>query len=250
MEQYVGGENSPSQFINNDMRIVPSDENGPSQSINNGSSVTPINLEEGAATNNGSRDANTSKNADGKKHKRICTSKVWQDFEPLYKTVDGKRIRYGGKCHWRKSTLSVVSTSGTGHLLRHQRDCKVKLAKQGKQSILKFNPDGSVRNWDYCPDHARTQMCRLIAILDFLLILLSHLLLKSILDYLINLSLKKYLDKPPLETLLSYLPIGVRKLLNACNMLLILQLCLIFGVVMLRRTILVWLLIMFLRTGY
>jgi hypothetical protein len=59
-----------------------------------------------------------------------------------------------------------VSTSGTGHLLRHQCDCKVKLAKQGKQSILKFNLDGSVCNWDYCPDRARTQMCRLIAILD------------------------------------------------------------------------------------
>ena len=142
---------------------MPADEDAPSQSINNGSSAAPINLEEGAATNNGTGDANTSENVDGKKHKRICTSKVWQDFEPLYKTVDGKRIRYGGKCHWCKCTLSVVSTSGTGHLLRHQRDCKVKLAKQGKQSILKFNPDGSVRNWDYCPDRARTQMCRLIA---------------------------------------------------------------------------------------
>jgi hypothetical protein len=97
------------------------------------------------------------------KHKRICTCKVWQDFEPFYKTVDGKRIKYGGKCHWCKCTLSVVPSSGTGHLLRHQRDCKVKLAKQGKHSILKFNPDGSVRNKDYCPDRARTQMCRLIA---------------------------------------------------------------------------------------
>jgi hypothetical protein len=35
MEQGVGGENSPSQFINN------------------GSSVTPINLEDGGAINNG-----------------------------------------------------------------------------------------------------------------------------------------------------------------------------------------------------
>jgi hypothetical protein len=94
---------------------------------------------------------------------------VWQDFEPLYNTIDGKRIRYGGKCHWCKCTLSVVSTSGTGHLLRHQRDCKVKIAKQGKQSILKLYPDSSMCNWDYCPDRARTQMCRLIAILDFLL---------------------------------------------------------------------------------
>jgi hypothetical protein len=111
MEQDVGGENSPSQFINNDLRIVPSDGNGPSQSINNGSSVAPINLEEGAATNNGSRDANTSENADGKKHKRICTSKVWQDFEPLYKTVDGKRIRYVGKCHWCKCTIGGMLRS-------------------------------------------------------------------------------------------------------------------------------------------
>jgi hypothetical protein len=111
MEQDVGGENSPSQFINNDLRIVPSDENGPSQSINNGSSASPINLEEGAATNNGSGDANTSENADGKKHKRICTSKVWQDFEPLYKTVDGKRIRYVGKCHWCKCTVGGMLRS-------------------------------------------------------------------------------------------------------------------------------------------
>jgi hypothetical protein len=91
----------------------------------------PINLKEGATINNGSGDENTSENTDGKKHKRIYTSKVWQDFEPLYKTVDSKRIMYGGKCHWCKCTLSVVSTSGTGHLLRHQRNCKVKLAKQG-----------------------------------------------------------------------------------------------------------------------
>jgi hypothetical protein len=118
------GEENLSQFINNDLRIVPSEENAPSQFINNGSSVA-----EGAATDNGS--APTS-DVDGKKRKRICTSKVWQDFEPLYKTVDGKKIRYGGKCHWCKCTLSAVSTSGTGHLLRHQRDCKVKLAKQGK----------------------------------------------------------------------------------------------------------------------
>jgi hypothetical protein len=71
MEQDVGGDNSHSQFINNDLRIMPADEDGPSQSINNGSSAAPINLEEGAATNNGTGDANTSENVDGKKHKRI-----------------------------------------------------------------------------------------------------------------------------------------------------------------------------------
>jgi hypothetical protein len=65
MDQDVGGENSPSHFINNDMRIMPSDENGPSQSINNGSSAAPIDLEEGAATNNDARDVPTSGNTDG-----------------------------------------------------------------------------------------------------------------------------------------------------------------------------------------
>jgi hypothetical protein len=28
--------------------------------------------------------------------------------------------------------MSVVSSSGIGHLLRHQRDCKVKNARMGK----------------------------------------------------------------------------------------------------------------------
>jgi hypothetical protein len=113
MDGDVGGENSPSQFINNDLRIVLGEENNPSHSFNNGSSVTLIDLEEGAANDNGS--APTS-DVDGKHCKRICTSKVWQDFEPLYKTLDGKKIRYGGKCHWCKCTLSVVSSSGIGHL--------------------------------------------------------------------------------------------------------------------------------------
>jgi hypothetical protein len=103
-----------------------------------------------------------------------------------------------------------VSSSGTGHLLRHQRDCKVKLAKQGKQSILKFNPDGSVHNWDYCPDHARTQMCRLIARLDLPLNFAESPAFEEYIRLSHNPIFKKYLDKPPLETLLSSLLIGVR----------------------------------------
>jgi hypothetical protein len=43
MEQCVGGENSPSQFINNDLDVVPCYDNDPSQSINNGGSAAPIN---------------------------------------------------------------------------------------------------------------------------------------------------------------------------------------------------------------
>jgi hypothetical protein len=59
-----------------------------------------------------------------------------------------------------------VSSSGTGHLLRHQRDCKVKNGRIDKQSMIKFNTDGSVCNFDYCPHRARTKMCRLIARLE------------------------------------------------------------------------------------
>jgi hypothetical protein len=111
--------------------------------------------EAAAAAAHGSRD-----------RKRSNTSKVWADFEPMYTIKDGRRVRYGGKYHWCKVTLSVMSSSGTRHLLRHQRDCKVKKAKMGKQSMIRFNPGGSVCNFDYCPHRARTEMCRLIARLD------------------------------------------------------------------------------------
>lgn len=143
MEEDVGGENNPSQFINNDLRIVPGNENGPSQSINNGSSAAHIDLDEGVGTNNG---AAPTSDVDAKQRKRICNSKVWKDFDLLYKTVDGKKIRYGGMCHFCKSTFSVVSSSGTSYLLRHQHDSKIKLANQCKQLMLTFNPDGSLRN--------------------------------------------------------------------------------------------------------
>jgi hypothetical protein len=231
------------------MRIVPSEENAPSQSINNGSSVapTPIHLEEGAATDNGS--APTS-DADGKKRKRICTSKVWQDFESLYKTLDGKKIRYGGKCHWFKCTLSAVSSCGTGHLLRHQRDYKVNLAKQGKQSMLKFNPDGFVHNWDYCPDRARTQMCRLIARLDLPLNFAESPAFEEYIRLSHNPIFKKVSRQTTCRDFVKFFNDRRKIVVESCNLFLLLQLHLIFGVVMLRRTILVWLLIMFLRTGY
>jgi hypothetical protein len=133
MDGDVDGENNSSQFINNDLRIVPGEENGPSQSIYNGSSVAPIDLEEGAATDNGS--APTSY-ADGKKCKTICTSKVWQDFKLLYKTVDGKKIRYGVKCHRCKCTLSVVLSSGTGHLLIINVIAKLSLLSRANSQCL------------------------------------------------------------------------------------------------------------------
>jgi hypothetical protein len=31
------------------------------------------------------------------------------------------------------------------------------------QSLIRFNPDGSVHHWEYSPEVARTQLCRLLA---------------------------------------------------------------------------------------
>ncbi|KAJ1254814.1 hypothetical protein BS78_K323200 [Paspalum vaginatum] len=97
---------------------------------------------------------------------RKTKSSAWEDIDPINTTVGGKQVRTGAICKWCKSSLSAGSSGGTGHLLRHACDCKVKVATQGKQSQLSFNPDGSVSNFVYCPSRARTQLCRLIARLD------------------------------------------------------------------------------------
>jgi hypothetical protein len=100
---------------------------------------------------------------------RACTSVCWNDFEQLYKMVDGKRLRYAAKCNFCKKVLTATSGGGTGHLLRHQKACISKAARTAKtqsQSVLQFNSDGSVRNWEYNADVARMELCRLIARLD------------------------------------------------------------------------------------
>ncbi|WVZ50926.1 LOW QUALITY PROTEIN: hypothetical protein U9M48_002131 [Paspalum notatum var. saurae] len=91
---------------------------------------------------------------------RKTKSPAWEDIDPIYTTGGGKSVRTGAICKWCKSNLSANSGGGTSHLLRQARDCK------GKQLQLKFNPDGSVSNFVYCPSRARTQLCKLIARLD------------------------------------------------------------------------------------
>lgn len=66
------------------------------------------------------------------KRTQPCTSKVWVDFENLYKEVGGKRVRYAAKCIPSRSTLSSLSTGGTGHLSRHRIACH---RKHGKSAI-------------------------------------------------------------------------------------------------------------------
>jgi hypothetical protein len=60
-----------------------------------------------------------------------------------------------------------LSTGGTGHLLRHRKSCAHKADHAANsQSVLNYNSDGSVRNWDYNPDVARIELYRLIGRLD------------------------------------------------------------------------------------
>jgi hypothetical protein len=91
------------------------------------------------------------------------TSDVWNNFE----VVNGKKTRYAARCLYCKKVLSALSTGGTGHQLRHRKSCARKADRAANsQSVLNYNSDGSVRNWDYNPDVARIELCHLIARLD------------------------------------------------------------------------------------
>jgi hypothetical protein len=94
---------------------------------------------------------------------RARTSDVWNDFE----VVNSKKTRYAARCHYCKKVLTALPTGGTGHLLRHRKSCAHKADRDANsQSVLNYNSDGSVWNWDYNPDVARIELCRLIARLD------------------------------------------------------------------------------------
>ena len=91
-------------------------------------------------------------------------SPVWDNFDEI---LDDKRVRIAAVCKFCRHRLSAKSAAGTGHLLRHQNACKKK-ADHAKmvQTRLAMNPDGSYRNWEYKPDVARVELCKLIARLD------------------------------------------------------------------------------------
>jgi hypothetical protein len=98
---------------------------------------------------------------------RARTSDVWNDFEELFEVVNGKKIRYATRCHYCKKVLTVLSTGGTGHLLRYHKSCACKAYRAANfQSVLNYNSDGYVRNWDYNSDVTHIELYRLIARLD------------------------------------------------------------------------------------
>jgi hypothetical protein len=103
--------------------------------------------------------------SNGKVGKR--KSPVRDDFEEIFETMNGVEICTKAKYKMCKSTLSARSSVGTGHLKRHQNSYRQKADQRARvQSRLSYNPDGSVHNWDYKPEVARIELCRLIAKLD------------------------------------------------------------------------------------
>ena len=96
-------------------------------------------------------------------------SKAWNDFTEVKDLVNGKRVRVSAICIQCKATFSAKSSGGTGHLLRHVDTCAAKKEKERSgriQSVLKYNPDGSLMRWEYSDARARTELCRLNARID------------------------------------------------------------------------------------
>jgi hypothetical protein len=92
----------------------------------------------------------------------VTTYKVWNDFDEIYEVINGKERRTGSKCRYCKKDFRGKSTHVTGHLIRHIPICPVLKGRSAMaQSQLKFNSDGSVSTWEYIPDVAHTQLCRL-----------------------------------------------------------------------------------------
>jgi hypothetical protein len=110
-----------SRPINHDLRLLREPKSHAAATIDLGSGsgssvVAPIDIvdEDSGASGGSGTEAPIVVSQGSSDRKRCNTSKVWDDFEPVYTIKNNKRIKTGGKCHWCKVTLSVVSSSGTG----------------------------------------------------------------------------------------------------------------------------------------
>ncbi|XP_066333587.1 zinc finger BED domain-containing protein RICESLEEPER 2-like [Miscanthus floridulus] len=105
---------------------------------------------------------------------RPSTSAVWDDFEKHFKKVLGKArpVRYAATCKHCKKQYSAYSANGTRHLTRHLKVCVKRREKcHMSQTQIGFNPDGSVRHWEYNADVARVELVRMLARLDLPLLI-------------------------------------------------------------------------------
>jgi hypothetical protein len=64
------------------------------------------------------------------------TSDVWDDFNEIFKELDGKQVRYAATCHFCKSQLTAPSSGGTGHLRRHRKACAAKSQNIGNTQCV------------------------------------------------------------------------------------------------------------------
>jgi hypothetical protein len=120
----------------------------------------PIKLEDFTCSRTGTGIASTSPpssttaSTGGGSRKR---SKVWNNFDELTNLINGKRVKYAAQCKYGHETLSARSSSGTGHLLRHNCSAKKAHDRPGQtQFVFKYNPDGSLQHWEYSPSVARS----------------------------------------------------------------------------------------------
>jgi hypothetical protein len=61
----------------------------------------------------------------------------------------------------------ALSSGGASHLTRHRDTCPRRHEKTHmSQSHISFNPNGSMRNWEYYAMVARNELVRLIARLE------------------------------------------------------------------------------------
>jgi hypothetical protein len=74
--------------------------------------------------------------------------------------VDGKNICFQAIFKHCKIIYSGLSSNSTGHLQRHRERCEVRNAKSHEsrmsQTMIQFNPDGSVCHWEYNAEVACT----------------------------------------------------------------------------------------------
>jgi hypothetical protein len=73
----------------------------------------------------GGEEAETQSTA-AKEATRSCTSDVWDDFEKIFKVVNGKNIRVSAKCNHCGQIYVARSTIGIGSLLRHRMKCSIR----------------------------------------------------------------------------------------------------------------------------